>query len=236
MISVDNVYKTLQSLANSDLRGNIKPDEFRLLLNDVVNEIIDEYFSELNRVVARENKGLVGGGLENLPNRIGEQLRYFLKSRTLTYNSTFSYFLLPADYRFIDTLVYDKKYTAEFCANAKDFQQIVNSDFAYPTKEYPVCLHFDDKIKVAPSSITNKVELWYLRKHKPANWTFVVVGGVEVFNPSASDFADIDLHASEENKVVLRCLSRLGLNLKEQDLVSSANAKEQQNFAKENAV
>jgi len=236
MISVDNVYRTLQSLANSDVRGNIKPDEFRLLLNDVVNEIIDGYFSELNRVVGRENKGLVGGGLENLPNRIGEQLRYFLKLRTLSYNNNFSYFILPADYRFIDTVIYDKKHTLEICANAKDFQQLVNSSFAYPTDDYPICLHFDDKIKIAPDSITSNVELWYLRKHKPANWTFVVINGVDVFNPSALDFADIDLHPSEENNVVLRCLSRLGLNLKERDLVSSANAKEQQNFTKENAV
>jgi len=222
MISIDNVYKTLLSLANIDVRGNIKPDEFRLLLNDVVGEIVDGYFADLNRMITRENKGLVGGGLENLPNRIGEQLRYFLKSENLFFDG--QYFKLPKDYRYIDSVIYNEKTEAERCDNAKDFHQLVNSEFAFPTTDYPIYLQFEDKIKIAPNTIFSDIELWYLRKHKPANWTFIVISGVEVFNPSALDFADIDLHPSEENNVVLRCLYRLGLNLKEQDLVQSANA------------
>jgi len=133
MISVDNVYKTFQyktfqSLINSDVRGNIKPDELRLLVNDVVGEIVEGYFADLNRMITRKNKGLVGGGLENLPNRIGEQLRYFLKSEKLLFDGY--YFLLPKDYRYIDSVIYDQKTEVAPSDNARNFHQLVQSDFA----------------------------------------------------------------------------------------------------------
>jgi hypothetical protein len=54
MISVDRVYKTVLTLANSDIRGNVNPSELKLVLNDVVNEVY-EVFSELNRMMNRES-------------------------------------------------------------------------------------------------------------------------------------------------------------------------------------
>jgi hypothetical protein len=41
MISVDRVYKTVLTLANSDIRGNVTPSELKLVLNDVVNEVYE---------------------------------------------------------------------------------------------------------------------------------------------------------------------------------------------------
>ena len=53
MISVDLVYKTVLMFANSDIRGNVKPTDLRLALYDVVNEIVEEYFYEVNRMLNR---------------------------------------------------------------------------------------------------------------------------------------------------------------------------------------
>jgi hypothetical protein len=76
MISVDRVYKTLDP-ANSDIRGNVTPSELKLVLNDVVNEVYEGYLAELNRMMNRENRGLIGRGLENLPDRIRENYNIF---------------------------------------------------------------------------------------------------------------------------------------------------------------
>jgi hypothetical protein len=56
MISVDRVY--VLTLANSDIRGNVTPSELKL--NDVVNEVYEGYQRELNRMMNRENRGLIG--------------------------------------------------------------------------------------------------------------------------------------------------------------------------------
>jgi uncharacterized protein YpuA (DUF1002 family) len=63
-----------------------------------------------------------------------------------------------------------------------------------------------------------------------ANWTYNVVGGAELFNPSANDFQDIDLHPSEENNVIVRVLLRFGVNLKENEIQQAINAKDNLDF------
>lgn len=67
------------------------------------------------------------------------------------------------------------------------------------------------------------------------NWTYNIVDDAELFNPSASDFQDIDLHISEENNVLVRTLKRFGINLKEQDLQGITVAEENKDFNQENA-
>jgi hypothetical protein len=62
------------------------------------------------------------------------------------------------------------------------------------------------------------------------------VNDAELFNPSAVGFQDIDLHPSEESNVVLKTLSRLGINLKEEDLQNITMNKEQIEFNQNNAV
>ena len=106
MISVDTVYKTVLMFANSDIRGNVKPTDLRLALYDVVNEIVEEYFYEVNRMLNRENRGLINGGFENIPDRIREKILYFLKEDVLL-NYAAPYFELPADLRYIDSVFSD---------------------------------------------------------------------------------------------------------------------------------
>jgi len=100
--------------ANSDIRGNVKPTDLRLALYDVINEIVEEYFYEVNRMINRESRGLINGGLENLPDRIREKILYFLvEDVSLTYNDP--YFTLPTNLRYIDSVYYDNVNEVEFC-------------------------------------------------------------------------------------------------------------------------
>jgi len=234
MISIDRLYKTVLMFANSDIRGNVKPTDLRLALYDVVNEIVEEYFYEVNRMLNRENRGLINGGLENLPDRIREKILYFLKEDVaLTYNDP--YFELPTDLRYIDSVFYQENNEVEFCKHNKEFKLLLNYTDTLPTNTNPIGLRVGDKIKVAPTTIVDQVTISYLRKPLIPNWTYTVVGGAELFNPSSPDFQDIDLHPSEENRVVLATLKRFGVNLKETDLVQMTAAREQIEFNQDNA-
>lgn len=234
MISVDRIYKTVLMFANSDIRGNVKPTDLRLALYDVVNEIVEEYFYEVNRMLNRENRGLINGGFENIPDRIREKILYFLKEDVaLTYSAP--YFELPTDVRYIDSVFYQDNNEVEFCKHNREFKLLLNYTDTLPTITNPIGLRVGDKIKVAPTTIVDEVTISYLRKPLIPNWTYTVVGGSELFNPSAPDFQDIDLHPSEENRVVLATLKRFGVNLKETDLTQMTAAREQIEFNQENA-
>lgn len=234
MISVDRIYKTVLMFANSDIRGNVKPTDLRLALYDVVNEIVEEYFYEVNRMLNRENRGLINGGFENIPDRIREKILYFLKEDVaLTYAAP--YFELPTDLRYIDSVFYQEKNEVEFCKHNKEFKLLLNYADTLPTSTNPIGLRVGNKIKVAPTTIVDEVTISYLRNPLIPNWTYTVVGGAELFNPSAPDFQDIDLHPSEENRVVLATLKRFGVNLKETDLTQMTAAREQIDFNQDNA-
>ncbi len=234
MISVDLVYKTVLMFANSDIRGNVKPTDLRLALYDVVNEIVEEYFYEVNRMLNRENRGLINGGFENIPDRIREKILYFLKEDVVL-NYAAPYFELPADLRYIDSVFYQENNEVEFCKHNKEFKLLLNYADTLPTNTNPIGLRVGNKIKVAPTTIVDEVTISYLRNPLIPNWTYTVVGGAELFNPSAPDFQDIDLHPSEENRVVLATLKRFGVNLKETDLTQMTAAREQIDFNQDNA-
>lgn len=234
MISVDTVYKTVLMFANSDIRGNVKPTDLRLALYDVVNEIVEEYFYEVNRMLNRENRGLINGGFENIPDRIREKILYFLKEDVVL-NYAAPYFELPADLRYIDSVFYQENNEVEFCKHNKEFKLLLNYADTLPTNTNPIGLRIGNKIKVAPTTIVDEVTISYLRNPLIPNWTYTVVGGAELFNPSAPDFQDIDLHPSEENRVVLATLKRFGVNLKETDLTQMTAAREQIDFNQDNA-
>lgn len=234
MISVDRVYKTVLMFANSDIRGNVKPTDLRLALYDVVNEIVEEYFYEVNRMLNRQNRGLINGGFENIPDRIREKILHFLKEDvTLTYAAP--YFNLPSDLRYIDSVYYNDNNQVEFCKHNRDFKLLLNYADTLPTTTNPIGLRVGEKIKIAPTTIIDEVKISYLRNPLIPNWTYTVVGGTELFNPSATDFQDIDLHPSEENKVVLMTLKRFGINLKEEDLMQITTNKETTEFNQDNA-
>ena len=233
MISVNRVYKTVLALANSDIRGNVTPTKTMLFLHDVVNEIYEEYFSEITRLVNRENRGLVDGGLYNLPEKLAEKVSHFLKPGNLSYSSLL--FSLPADLRYFDTVYYDGTNLVEFYKDSKEFHLVAGYPDTAPTNEFPIGLKIADKIKILPASIVANVSMYYLRNPIMANWTYQVLDGAELFDPSASDFRDIDLHVSEENNVIMRTLLRFGVTLKEAEIVAFTQNKDNQDFNQENA-
>lgn len=233
MISIDRVYKTLLFFANSDMLGNVKPDDLRLAINTAVEDIVEDYFSELNRALNRKSRGLDANGLESVSDKVRERILYFLTEDTLTYNAPV--FDLPTDIKYIDAILYNDL-EVEPCKNNREFKQIVNLIDTSPTTDFPIYLRLGDTVKIAPTTIISNVTISYLRKHAIANWTFNIVGDAEIYNPSAPDHQDIDLHPSEEYNVILKSLGYFGVNLKESDLVNVVGSTQQQEFNQDNAV
>jgi len=221
---IDRVYQTVKMLGNSEVRGNFKPADFDKALYNVILEKFEEYPFELNRALNRQNRGLIGEGLENIPDNIIEKMQHFSEEAVLVYAS--GSFTIPSDVRDIDAILHLNKNEIVLAKNTSQYNHIANFKHTKPTLDYPIGLRLGNKIKVLPSTIDDNVTLYYLRNPLIPKWTYVVINDVEVFNPSAGDFQDIDMHPSEEQDIIIRLLQKFGVNLKEESLASFSTNEE----------
>jgi len=231
---IDRVYQTVKMLANTEVRGNFKPADFDKALYLVILEKFQDYPFDLNRALNRQNRGLIGNGLENMPDDILEKMQHYSTDAILDFNG--GKFTIPADVRDIDAVMYLDKNEVVLAKNTAQFNHIANFKHTAPTIDYPIGLRAGNKIKVLPATIIDNVTLYYLRNPLIPKWTYVMLDDVEMFNPSAGDFQDIDMHPSEEDDIVTRVCIKMGINLKEPDLEASATRKESEKFNQENTL
>lgn len=226
---IDRIYKKLKSYLNTDLRGNVSPSEFNVLLHNAILARNEEYNYELNRLVTKENRGQGSNLSENLTDKIRDKIMHYHTSRTLAIDTP-SVRILPDDYRFMDEVEYDNGTTLEFCRDRREFNIIKT----IATKQYPVYTKSGNNLRIAPEE-SGLMTISYLRTVLVPKWTFTVVNGTELFNPSANDFQDADIHPSEEDEIVRILLASFGINLKESDVSSFATNEQNTDFNKKNS-
>ena len=226
---INRIYKTVKTLVNVDLMGNYSPEDFEFILHNVVLEKFEELFFEVTRLVNRQNRGLINGGFENLTEKVREKIEHYLVQPTAIAN-VLNVFTLPSDLRYFDDVMY-KDVTIEMLKNQQEFNAVKTTN---PDVEYPIGLKQGNKITVLPTTIQEYVTVSYIRNPKFAKWTYNVIGGIEVFNPSANDYQDVDVHSSEETDVILRVLLQFGVNLKEKDIQAIVQKEKQLDFNQEN--
>lgn len=229
---IDRIYQKVKAFLNTDVRGNVRPEKFNLFLHDAIQSRNEEYFYEINLLINKQNRGMINNYLENIPDRFREKALHYLKTTTLALDGlSTTTRLLPSDYRYIDTPHLMNGDELEFCHNMKDF----NIKKFAATSQYPIYTIVSNKIRIHPES-TDLMNISYLRTIKYPKWTYSLVSGAELFNPSASDFQDADIHSSEENEMVRRVLLAFGVNVKELDIQQFAVNQENQDFNQNNAV
>jgi hypothetical protein len=231
---IDRVYQTVKMLANSEVRGNMKPADFDKALYKVMLEKYEEYPFELTKYINRQNRGLVGNGVQNVTAIIRAKMQHFLTSATLAFDN--DKFTLPDNLVYLDTeaVFYNNSSKVSLCKDASEFNHLRQFKHTQPSIKYPIGFKIENTIEILPDTIQDKVKVYYLRKPLIPKWTYTVFQGVEMFNPDASDFQDIDMHPSEEDDIVDRLLVKLGINLKEQDLQVAGNNEDVQEENKKN--
>ena len=207
---LNRVHRTVKFLTNSDGRGNVSPSELDLAIHNRVQEKYEELLFEVNRLVNRQNKGLINGALENTTEKVRERIQHYLEEKVVSVTN--GNLTIPSEVRYFDTILYAKTYI-ELCKNNKEY--LLSSSEA--SEQYPIGLKTANTLKLLPETITS-ITLSYLRNPIEAKWTYTIVDDVEMYNPSKSDFKEIDIHPSEEADLILRVLQSFGINLKEPEL------------------
>jgi hypothetical protein len=242
---INSVRNTVLAILNKNNYGYISPSDFNLFAKQAQLEIFEEYFSEYNDAINKENARVSGTDYANVRKALEEAIELFAMTSTLTqFAAASNRYYLPSvtttgfDYFMINKiLVYDGsgaprvfKGEADKVTHGK-ITMLINSNLTAPTETYPAYTQEGSVLTVYPSTINlaNEVDASYFRYPKDPKWTFTTLtNGEPVFNQSAGlGYQDFEIPIEDEIKVVVKILQYAGMSIREIEAVQFGGAEEQ---------
>jgi hypothetical protein len=234
---INDVRNIVLSILNKENRGYITPMEFNLYAKQAQLDIFENYTFLYSNAINKQNARMHGEGYTDIPKNIGEVIDSFSVRAALAYDGTYSHYLAPIDYYFLDKILYNNSIEVEKVSHRK-INYLINSNLTAPTKSYPVYtlsnglnIGFpNDSIIVYPTTITgNVITAQYIRYPKDPNWTYNTIGnGEPVFSASASGYQDFELPNSDFANLVVKILYYSGVQIREADVAQAAKSEEVQ--------
>lgn len=230
---INNVRNIVLAVINKESRGYITPQEFNLFCRQAQLEIFEDYFYEYNRWLNKSNKRLSNSEYSDLPKNIREKIDRFATIQDMTYNITEKVFEPSDDLYRLESVNYNNVEVEEVLK--KDINYLLQGDLNCPTLNYPIYVRLGENVRIYPEEIQDNITCYCLRRPKNPKWTYLSVSGNPIYNPSASDFQDLEIHPSDETKMVLKVLSYVGISIREMDVVQMMEGKDNKEFQKDNS-
>jgi len=220
---IDRVRNTVLTILNKENRGTIPPAEFNRLAGLAQRSIFEDNFYDYSKFINMQNQRMTNSEYSDIPKNIREKIDVFASSTDLTYSGGFFSIDVDDFYRLIQL----RHNNAIIEETPKSIITMLNNEqYSAPSLTYPVFVKYDGKYEVFPDTIQSDVTALYIRKPKTPKWTFIEVGGNPVYNPSANDFQDIELHPSDETRLIIKILGYCGVTLRDQQVIETAYNRE----------
>ncbi len=232
MISINLVRNTVMSLLNKNNRGYIDPDSFNLFSNMAQMAIFEDYFTDYNASLNRQNKRLVNTEYADLSKKTRENIDSF---STYSTQSNFIYDSPNNLWNYTGTDLYrtiqisltnaqGKKIDIEEVLKS-EYNYLINSNMTAPTVIYPIYIMVGDSYRISPVVTTGYYpELLYLRTPKQPKWTYVVnFQGNPVYNASDPNLQDFEIGSYDFYILIIKIMQYCGVEIREMDIVSVAS-------------
>lgn len=230
---INHVRNIVLAVINKENRGYITPEEFNLFCRQAQLEIFEDYFYEYNRWLNKGNKRLANSEYSDIPKNIREKIDVFSTLTKLTYSEEEEQFMPDENIYRIETVIYKNKEVDE--ENKNKILDVLRANISAPTVQFPIYIRLGRNLKVYPEEIVEGVSAFALRRPKNPKWTYFVVGGNPIYNPSAGDFQDLEIHPSDEVKIVIKVLSYAGISIREMEVVQLMENMDTKEFQKDNS-
>ena len=234
MINVDRIYQRVLTLANKEQRGYITPQEFNLYANQAQMDIFEQYFYYLNQFLRMPGNSTTHADMVDI---LEEKISVFEVTATLALainpnGVAGNLNALPRFYRLSNVRSGN---TIMESVSRKDFRLFPNSPLTTPTTTRPIYMidTINSVIQIAGDDTLTEADIDYVQSPRQVNWTYVVVGEKALYNATAADAQDFDLHPSEETELVLKILTLAGFTLKDQGLYQAASGEDTKNIQQE---
>ena len=242
-MTIDEIYRLVQTFANKEQRGFITPSDFNLLAKQAELELVNK---RLNILQEKSQPRKAGGFIEEslTPEMAEQDLAPFLISKRFNVSSSVvasgyseaevaaiilgklggSIFILPDE-----SLGINSHIPLEI-VSSKNINKILRSSLVKPSIDFPIGLMSGSstserlKIKIFPDNIKNVMVYYYHLPSIPPQWNYVTVAGKPVHDPSNS--TQFKFPSRVHSEIVVKILEYLGVNLREAQLVQYAQSNE----------
>jgi hypothetical protein len=233
--SINSVRNTVLFLLKKNNYGSLEPSAFNSYCEISQLSIFESLFYSNNLDSIKKTNRLTNSQYADLKKIREEQIDLYSMYST---PSNFIYDPINEIWKFTENNLYKAielslvniitKKKVNIDSNLKSkLNYAINSNINTPTVNFPEYCRVGEDFKVYPINPNGYyVELFYLRKPKTPKWTYTLVQGNPLFNASASDLQDIDLHISLFERFVVRVCAYAGLSLKDGE-VTQATASEE---------
>ncbi|WP_439132506.1 hypothetical protein [Polaribacter sp.] len=226
---IDRLFQTVQAGLDKEQKDYLRPLYFNLYLNSSLFTVFNKLLSDVKSNTRKSNWMLDGKNLADYEEHTKQLLEHYLTSKNVTSGN--GYFDLSSDISLIQDVSKDSVILEK--VDIDDFTLLKRSKDNPPTECSPICTKLGSTLLVAPTSI-NDIDLIYLRTPSKAKWTFEEVDGKPMFDPTKSDFADVDAPPLLFDELYYSIMSQAGVATREQLVVQSAEQNENQNIQVEN--
>jgi len=238
MISIDTVYQKVLAIANKEQRGYITPQEFNLLAEQAQMLIFEQYFYDLNQFNRAGGNGMEYADMMNI---LEEKVAVFEKQNIDMSAVSGSTATLPTNIYRLGTVFYNNgtdSIIVEKVSN-QEIQRMNQASLYKPTEARPVYTRASEtKIVIYPTSATPAYSTSSLNCNnivKPGvpKWTYTIVNEQALYNGSAADKQDFQLHPSDQEDLVYKILELSGIIMNKPGLVQLADKEEMQGVQNE---
>ena len=235
-MTIDEVYRLVQTFANKEQRGFITPSEFNLLAKQAELEL---YNKRLSIVMEKSQpKKAAGYYHESLSPSLSKQdITHFLSKEDMSVSNSARPWLGADQHKSMDYVVSITTRTDEShhisnnipidIVTDENVNQILRSSLVKPSMEYPIALLSEDgeykRIIVFPEVISQILVTYYYYDNTP-NWGYVTISGKPVYDSSNS--TQFQLSSRCHGELVIKILEYLGVSIREADVVQYAQNKE----------
>ena len=206
-MTIDEVYRLVQTFANKEQRGFITPSEFNLLAKQAELELYNKRLSLIKeKNPTRKSQGIYAEGLT--PELAKQDIsRFFSFVKTNVNNTTNSYEggVTTVDADYIENIMHSQDESFNIATNipveiveAKDVNQVLRSSLVSPSMMYPIALMTKSsgvkssssnniQLNVFPENISNIIIYYYYYDNlRSPKWSYATVAGKPVYDVTSS--------------------------------------------------
>lgn len=218
MISIDTVYKTVQSLLKKNQQGYITPGEF----NNYAKLANLSRFNELyGRPETYQNgRPKIAYAETQL---IDEKLSPFIQTSILPVAAITGYVSKPNTLLRMDAMKYNrtvggvKKVKKVRRVNKDKEAAFIDSKVMPPTEDYPIYVDYGTYYQIYPITL-NEVELVFLGKPVSPLWAYTITGGRPIYDSVSS--VNFEWDESEFGNIVSKILELAGVSVSDNNAVN----------------
>ena len=238
-MTIDEVYRLVQTFANKEQRGFITPSEFNLLAKQAELELYNKRLSLIKeKNPTRKSQGIYAEGLT--PELAKQDIsRFFSFLRRNIGDTTNSYqggsTSMDADY--IENIMHSQDESFNIATNipveiveAKDVNQVLRSSLVSPSMMYPIALMTKSsgssiQLNVFPESVSSIIVYYYYYDNvNSPKWSYATVAGKPVYDVTSS--RQFRISPRVHGELVIKILEYLGVTIREADVVQYAQGSE----------